>query len=1014
MAIQPRNTNRREVTLPYRVGFITNNTLEDAVTDIINELTKLELATDDLMQRIGGDADELYKKLQAQIDELREELKKISDFVGDPDFAEKLEELKKIIESLDGFKEEIANQVLDLLTPEMEKEIQEAVDKINEKMDEAVKRLEEDSLKLTEKVNQINRELEDTKSEIAVIGIETDNKIKEANDKLDSELSNKITTVEGDLSGQISDLKQTVIEDNKIIIEDINGLKTKVDTNTANITELNRVMTSNQESTAESIKQLEVHYENVNDTANQALDEAQKAGEIALNSTKWMKSYNVTSAGKGVPQNTDPKRPISGVVELREMMVLGVGEPTWNLVVINRDTQAKVGDYSWDLRTENPSVIDDIKRRITSFDKNFIQILYTHYHEGSSYKRLYSTFEKIGASSTILDSLYDGGGYALVGYNGVSKGLEFLTRAGSEPHIDVTVEMFRRNVVGLDGFTSDDYDAIIRDINHRLELVGKEVQEANAKIQEETEARVNADGALAKRIDTLQTDTNGNFANIKEQLEAHTDAITANTSSISSMESKVNANEASITEINKTITETNLSVSKTLEEHLASIKDNEAKIIEETEARVEGDKAISEQVTSLSSTVNNNTAKIESIEQTVSDLDGSLAWRVDRIEAESHANSMSGVDNSLNLEDYKQESSKTFARITTEQIAQANKTEAMARQVTKLEVSMGDLNADLVETKEVVIKEMNEKVSEMDGKIQTVDEKLPGITGAIEESNKNIEQTNKLANEAKSDASKAQGTANTANSNAATANTNASKAQSTANTANTNAGKAQTTANAADTKAQGAQNTANTANNTANAVSKDYYSLWGIKSTVNQVTASIGLLNDSAKGSIFYVDANRMVVSDNAGGHQNLFEVSGGKVRIKNAMIGVGNIGTANIIDANITNAKIANLAITNAKIANLAVTEGKIGNAAISSAKIKDAAITNAKIANATIASAKIEDNLRSTNYVKDKSGVNIGMRAGTLEVNNSTSGGRMKFDEKGLLFYDAKGQLAIEIRIQ
>lgn len=72
------------------------------------------------------------------------------------------------------------------------------------------------------------------------------------------------------------------------------------------------------------------------------------------------------------------------------------------------------------------------------------------------------------------------------------------------------------------------------------------------------------------------------------------------------------------------------------------------------------------------------------------------------------------------------------------------------------------------------------------------------------------------------------------------------------------------------------------------------------------------------------------------------FEVVGGTVHIKTAMIR----------DATITAAKIEDAAITNAKIA----------NATIESAKIQDAAITNAKIANLSVDTIKIQDRAVTT----------------------------------------------------
>lgn len=626
-----------------------------------------------------------------------------------------------------------------------------------------------------------------------------------------------------------------------------------------------------------------------------------------------MKTYNIKAAGTSVPQPTDPEDFRTGVREMREQMQLGTGAPTWNLVVIDRKTQAKIGDYNWDLSTNDGKWIQDFKNRVASFDDNYIQMVYTDNHVGTAHLAIMDALISLGGTAAAINSIIEGGAYILVGFQGVSRGLEYVTRAGYQQYIDITLEMYRKNIVGLDGFTSAQYDEIIKELEHKMDLMGKEIVSANAKIQAEEAARVSADEAMTERLNTMQSDANGNFSKINQKLETHTTAIEANAKAVEGMQSKVGAVEAEMADLKEVTTTQTESLAKRVETAEASVKDNTAAIKSEEQARVDGDKALGERITTVDANVKDNMAKIETLEGAVAESGGSMAWRVDRLEAGQVADSSAAIDNSLAIDENNKKAGRNFARITTEMKTVVDETKAMALQVQKLEAGMDGVTAELEETKEVIVKEVGEKVNEMGEKVDATDSKL-------------------------------------------------------------------------------------------NNLDKEYHALWGIKTTVNEVTASIGLLNDSQRGSVFYVDANRFVVSDNAGGHENMFEVSGGKVRIKNAIIGVGNITNANIANGSITNAKIGNAEIDTAKIKDLAITGAKIANASITSAQIKDASID----------SAKIGSELKSKDYQPQRKGIRLGMDVGTMEINNSTSNGRMQFDDKGLLFYDAQGRLAIEIRIQ
>lgn len=52
MALKPKR--RQDVALPYRRGFITDFSIQSVVADALNEFDKLEVATDELIDRINS------------------------------------------------------------------------------------------------------------------------------------------------------------------------------------------------------------------------------------------------------------------------------------------------------------------------------------------------------------------------------------------------------------------------------------------------------------------------------------------------------------------------------------------------------------------------------------------------------------------------------------------------------------------------------------------------------------------------------------------------------------------------------------------------------------------------------------------------------------------------------------------------------------------------------------------------------------------------------------------------
>ncbi|WP_140919483.1 phage tail tip fiber protein [Limnobaculum xujianqingii] len=87
-------------------------------------------------------------------------------------------------------------------------------------------------------------------------------------------------------------------------------------------------------------------------------------------------------------------------------------------------------------------------------------------------------------------------------------------------------------------------------------------------------------------------------------------------------------------------------------------------------------------------------------------------------------------------------------------------------------------------------------------------------------------------------------------------------------------------------------------------------------------------------------------------------------------------------------------------------------GQVFMNSAFIQDASITSAKIQDAAIGSAKIADYIQSNNYVQGVTGIRIGFRTGSMEINGSTAGqGRTVTDNTGIATYDAGGLRRVKL---
>ena len=167
----------------------------------------------------------------------------------------------------------------------------------------------------------------------------------------------------------------------------------------------------------------------------------------------------------------------------------------------------------------------------------------------------------------------------------------------------------------------------------------------------------------------------------------------------------------------------------------------------------------------------------------------------------------------------------------------------------------------------------------------------------------------------------------------------------------------------------------------------------------SQLTAAYGVSSDAP---FFQLTSNTTIngVVIPAGTYIKEAKIHSGQ--ITNAKIGALAVDAAKIANATIVNAKIADGTIETAKIKDANITTAKIADANITTAKIADAQITNAKIGN-TIQSAAYSAG--SAGWKIDKTGameMNNATFRGTLDVQNSSSGSRLKISSDKIEVYN------------
>lgn len=185
------------------------------------------------------------------------------------------------------------------------------------------------------------------------------------------------------------------------------------------------------------------------------------------------------------------------------------------------------------------------------------------------------------------------------------------------------------------------------------------VDAANKHVDETKVTLEKADADLQMKIDKMIGDTTGNFAIVQEQIVTLTEIDKAQAERLSTVTAKVDGNTAAINA--------------------------------ESLARVDGDTALGQRIDVVNTDVAGNASSITTLQQSQSDLSGSMASVAQNLEAVAKT----GIENALNIDCTKKEQAAINASITREQKVIADQQQAQATQITGLQANYDDVSARL-------------------------------------------------------------------------------------------------------------------------------------------------------------------------------------------------------------------------------------------------------------------------------------------------------------------------------
>lgn len=435
--------------------------------------------------------------------------------------------------------------------------------------------------------------------------------------------------------------------------------------------------------------------------------------------------------------------------------------------------------------------------------------------------------------------------------------------------------------------------------------------------------------------------------------------------------------QAEFVDVRKSIAEKDKAQSERTEQVRAELKkdidktnkelsDISAAVTTNTKAIAETDKTLTELQQVSSSRFDSNEATIANLQNTQSNIESSQAETTLQLAAQQNEQGSELLRAKASIRETNKiivDNDKAYAQKFTQLDSQFEQVNA---RFTRVESTLADAQQSITETKEQLYSEINSVDRKVTAVDQKVDQTKATLEGAIAESNHTLS--------AKVEA--AQDTANTAKSNAADAKQDIDRYK-----------------NSNDQRMLLAE-TQITANKQAIANEQETRG-----SQINKINSELGGLN-----AAFEAQAKTYV--DQKGNASSIFG-------IKNAVVVNGQYYEAQmILGAEVKNGQV---------VTQIGFSADTFGIFNPASGKLEpvffvengQVFINDALINKATIEKIIVGTDMRSKNYVPNKSGVRLDMVNGTFEMNSNSAGSRMNLDGTGLRIYDEEGRIRIEIAL-
>ena len=395
-----------------------------------------------------------------------------------------------------------------------------------------------------------------------------------------------------------------------------------------------------------------------------------------------------------------------------------------------------------------------------------------------------------------------------------------------------------------------------------------------------------------QEVTTLRTDFNGNIATLQQTIHTHADRFSATSTRIDELTATVGSNTATLTEQARVTANEFSALSQQLSTMSAQFNGNVATITAQQTAMANDMEAYASSVEFLGSEVEGAKASVTEAVETLTTADQALAHRVSTLD--TAAGDLAG-------------------RITNEETARVNADSAVLTAARSL-VTTAESGLTAKVNDEAAARLSGDQAeayqrSLLDTKFTTANETL----------RTNLQAS--ISAEA------------TARANAIAAETNARN--QAVSTLNGSIGQVSAAVTAeSQTRATvdgylGARTTLTTSTTAAGHTAVAGMEIASTSSAGRQSYSYIGFFADN-----FYITHTQ-------GATERPFEVVGGVVKIKTAMIQNASITSAHIQDGNITNAKIGWAAIDGTQIQDAAITNAKIANLSVDTIKIQDRAVT-------------------------------------------------------------------------